>query len=175
MNIEKRDVLKKQLELVRFERAIDYITGSAGSQKRLNSQELAHLNNMMTSSTDNPWRQNATSIQLPFGRQEKLSLINNPMFAVRDILSNAFQQASNGEIEDAATYIYTQLVLNHFFNDANRRTAVAATYWLLLDHGIEIPAIGLLELGLGDIRTPQQVETLRGLIKNTIEIAKNRR
>ena len=80
----------------------------------------------------------------------------------------------NGEVEEAAVDLYSQLVLNHFFKDANRRTAVAATHWLLLERGIHISALGLLEVGIGDIRSEEQLDSLRKLIRVSIEMAKSR-
>ena len=169
------DVLKKQLELVRFERAIDYIKANAGGQKHLTTQELAHINNLITHTNNDPWRREAATVNIPGGRRETFHMLNNPMLAARDLLSDARTQAGNGEIEEAATFLYTKLVLGHFFQDANRRTAVAATYWLLLENHIEIPAIGLLELGLGDVRAENAVDSVRDLLRVTIQFARGRK
>ncbi len=99
MDSKPPETLKKQFELVRFERALEYIKQSAGGKKRLNSQELGQVNNLITNSSGNPWRQEATNVRLPTGRSETLSLISNPMFAARDLLSAAFERSLNGEVE----------------------------------------------------------------------------
>jgi hypothetical protein len=169
------DILRRQLERVRFEKAIDYIMANAGGRKHLNAQELVAINNIMTATDSDPWRHEATSLKVPSGKHVSFSLISNPVFAVRDLLAQVSTIATNGQIEEAASELYSQLVLNHFFIDANRRTAVAATYWLLLENGIDIPAVGLLELGIGDIRAKEQIESLRHLIKVTILISKGRK
>lgn len=170
-----RDFLRKQLELVRFEKAIDYINVNSLGHKHLNATELAHINNILTNKTESPWRTEAVDLHLPSGRKESLGLISNPMIVARDLLSNCVQRAKDGDIADAATDLYRELVLHHFFQDANRRTAVAATYWLLHERGIEIPAMGLLEIGIGDIRHQEQLEGLRNVIKATIAFSKNRK
>lgn len=169
------DSLKKQLELVRFERAIEYVANNAHGLKHLNAQELAHINKLLNASEEEPWRAEAAVINLPSGRKESLSILSNPMIQVRDIISTARERAREGEIVDAATDLYSQLVLHHFFKDGNRRSAVAAVYWLLLERDIHIPAIGLLELGIGDLRIKGQLEILKNLIQNTIAIAESRK
>ncbi|HEX4924142.1 MAG TPA: Fic family protein [Bdellovibrionales bacterium] len=165
-------VLKKQLELVRFEKTIEYIHTTARSHKKhLNVPELAQLNNMLTHTNDDPWRVESVSLRLPSGRIEKMSMISNPLFEARDIIFRARDEAEQGNLAEAASYLYSQLVLKHFFKDANRRTAVAAVYWLLLERDVEIPAMGLLQLGLGDLRMEKQLDTLNGLIAHTIALA----
>ena len=168
----EKHVLKKQLELVRFEKTAEYIQAAAyGHKKHLNVPELAQINNMLTGHNDDPWRVESVSLKLPSGRVETLSMITNPIFEARDIIFRARDDAEQDNFTEAATYLYSQLVLKHFFKDANRRTAVAATFWLLLERDIEIPAMGLLQLGLGDIRMEKQLVTLEGLIAHTIALA----
>jgi hypothetical protein len=165
-------VLKKQLELVRFEKTIEYIqTTASAHRKHLNVPELAQLNNMLTNSTGDPWRVESVSLKLPSGRVETLSMISNPLFEARDIIFRARDEAEQGNLSEAASYLYSQLVLKHFFNDANRRTAVAAAFWILLEKNVEIPAMGLLQLGLGDLRMEKQLDTLKGLIAHTIDLS----
>lgn len=170
------NLLKKQLELAKFEKTIEYVSSSARGQKHLNAQELAHINNMLTGSSDDPWRTQPVTLQLPSGNEEHFSVVSNPMIRAREIIFQARDTVTaGGDVGEAATKLYQQLVLSHLFKEANRRTAVAATSWLLCEHGINIPALGLLELGIGDLRAAGQSETLRGLIKHTIEIAKSRK
>lgn len=168
-------MLRRQLELVRFEKAIDYITGAAGLRKHLNAQELAGINAILTNSADNePWRQELAVIQLPSGRQETFSILSNPIFACRDLLAKVSQRAREGEVEVAAAQCYLELMRSHFFKDANRRTAVAATYWLLLENGVRIAPLGLLEIGVGDLAIPEQASLLERLVRTAVEIARGR-
>ncbi len=169
-----QDTLKKQLQRVRFEKAIYYIESTANGKKHLNTQELASLNIMIRGNDDDPWRNEAAVVSFPGGKRASFALLSNPMIQLRNIISDASQKSMNGEVEEAAVDLYSQLVLNHFFKDGNRRTAVAATHWLLLERGIHISALGLLEVGIGDIRSQEQLESLRRLIRVSIEMAKSR-
>ncbi len=169
-----QDMLKKQLQRVRFEKAISYIDQNANGKKHLNTQELASLNMMIRGSDEDPWRSEAAVVSIPGGKRASFSILTNPLISLRNIISNAMQKAMNGDVEDAALDLYSQLVLNHFFKDANRRTAVAATHWLLLERGIHISALGLLEFGIGDIRSEDQLKSLKKLIRISIEVAKSR-
>ena len=168
------DILRKQLELVRFERAIDYIDQNIGGTKHLGPQELAHINNLLCHSQENPWRKTVTTLKLPGGKTETFSVVRDPFVMARDILSVARQKAGEGDLQEAAAYAYSQLVLNHLFTDANRRTAVAAMYWLLRERGVQVPAMGLLELGLGDVREKDQLVALQNILAATIGMSKNR-
>ncbi|MEQ1879069.1 MAG: Fic family protein [Bdellovibrionia bacterium] len=164
--------LKKQLELVRFEKTVEYILTTANAhRKHLNVPELAQINGMLTNSSDDPWRVESVNLKLPSGRVETLSMISNPLFEARDIIFQARDEAEQGNLSEAAAYLYSQLVLKHFFKDANRRTAVAAVFWLLIERNVEIPAMGLLQLGLGDLRMEKQLDTLKGLISHTIDLS----
>lgn len=169
-----QDMLKKQLQRVRFEKAISYIEANSNGKKHLNTQELAGLNIMIRGSDDDPWRNEAAVVSIPGGKRAAFGILTNPMINLRNIISNSLQKAANGEVEDAALDLYSQLVLNHFFKDANRRTAVAATHWLLLERNIHISALGLLEFGIGDIRSEDQLKSLKNLIRISIEVAKSR-
>ena len=169
-----QDTLKKQLQRVRFEKAISYIENNASGKKHLNTQELASLNTMIRGSDDDPWRNEAAVVSFPGGKRASFALLSNPLIQLRNIISDASQKAMNGEIEEAAVDLYSQLVLNHFFKDANRRTAVAATHWLLFERGIHISALGLLEVGIGDMRSEEQLESLRTLIRVSIAVAQSR-
>lgn len=167
------NLLKKQLELVRFEKTIDYVRSSAGGQKHLNSNELAHINNMLTNVTEgDPWRVGPVTLTLPSGRQGHFSVISNSQKEASELINECREMANNGELIEAATRLYSELVLKHLFSEANRRTAVAATAWLLYEHGIEIPAMGLLEMGLGDLREAEQIKALRGVIEYSLRVAK---
>lgn len=166
------NVLKKQLELVRFEKTMDYVMSSAGGMKRLNSSELAHLNNMLTHKTEDPWRAEETTISLPSGETREITMISNPQVQASEIINRAREEAGDGDLVEAAVILYSELVLGHLFRDANRRTAVCAASWILMEHGKSIPAMGLLELGLGDLRESGQLDALRGLVKYSIGVSK---
>ena len=172
-----RDLLRRQLELVRFEKAIDYATSAAGSRKHLNAHELAAINALLTSTQNDdefPWRNEPAEIQLPSGRKQAFSLLSNPKFACRDLLAAVTQRAREGDVEGAAAQCYAQLMRLHLFKDANRRTAVAATHWLLLENGVRIAPLGLLEIGVGDLADPEQERALERLVQTAIAIAKTR-
>lgn len=166
------NLLKKQLELVRFEKTMDYVKASAGGAKRLNSTELAHLNQMLTAETKDPWRMESVTLSLPSGKQDRLSVISNSQMRAGDFISSAREQANDGDLANASAKLYRDLVINHLFNDANRRTAVVAVSWLLLEHGVSIPAMGLLELGAGDLREQEPFEALKQLIQYSIKVKK---
>jgi len=166
-------VLKKQLELVRFEKAIDYVHSNAGGQKHLNSSELANINKILCNYGDeDPWRVGPVTLTLPSGRQGHFAVISNSQKEASELINECRDMASNGELIEAATRLYSELVMKHLFREANRRTAVAATTWLLYEYGISIPAMGLLEMGLGDVRENEQMNALRGVIEYSIKVAK---
>jgi len=167
-------MLKKQLELARFEKTMEYVSTNAHSQKHLNSTELAQINNMLTGNSGDPWRTQSVSVKLPSGNEEHFAVVTNPMIRARDIIFQARDEAFQGDIVKAAANLYAELVLAHLFKDANRRTAVAATCWLLYEKGISMPSLGFLELGVGNLRDPEQMNALKGLIKHTIDVARNR-
>jgi hypothetical protein len=166
------NLLKKQLELVRFEKTMDYVKASAGSAKRLNANELAHLNQMLTAETTDPWRMEPVTLSLPSGKQDRLSVISNSQMRAGEFISSAREQANDGDLANAAARLYRDLVINHLFNDANRRTAVVGVSWLLLEHSVSIPAVGLLELGAGDLREEEAFQALKQLIQYSIKVKK---
>ncbi|MDZ4662697.1 MAG: Fic family protein [Pseudomonadota bacterium] len=161
------DFLKKQLEVTRFEHALNYVEQSAGGKKKLTGSELAHLNQMLNHTSEPPWRSQQTMVTLPSGQKKHFNVILNVQLRSRDILGNAHDILHSGEIAKAASYLYSHLVSEHFFNDGNRRTAVIATYWLLLEAGKKIDAHELHRLGLGDLNKPEDLEALE---KNMEEI-----
>ncbi|MGE3975140.1 MAG: Fic family protein [Bdellovibrionales bacterium] len=164
--------LKKQLEMVRFEKTMDYVRNSAGGAKRLNSGELAHLNQMLTAETTEPWRMEPVTLSLPSGKQDRIAVISNSQMRAGDFISSAREQAHDGDLANAAAKLYRDLVVSHLFNDANRRTAVLAVSWLLLEYGVSIPSVGLLELGAGDLREEGPFQALKQLIQYSIQVKK---
>ncbi|MEK7358127.1 MAG: Fic family protein [Bdellovibrionota bacterium] len=135
-----------------FRRGAENVRHAAGGIKKINSQELVHLNQLMTETSDEPWRFEPVEITIPGGQTHLFNLVSNPINRARDICGQALQIAGNGEPRKAALYLYTELVLAHLFKDANRRTAVLATLWILENDGIRVDENTLLNIPLGDLR-----------------------
>lgn len=148
--------LQKQLEDQRFLHGIDYVEKSSRGLKILSTSELAHLNRLLIGDTagdgGEPWRFEQASVMIPSGRTHHFNIVSNPIVTAREIIGNAWQTAGNQEVLDAAYSLYSQLVLHHLFNDANRRTAVLATLWLVRSHGGFFDARELAEFPIGDLR-----------------------
>lgn len=166
------DFLKKQLEETRFEHALNYVEQSAGGKKKLIGSELAHLNQMLNHTTEAPWRNQQTVVTIPGGKTKHFNVILNVQLRSRDILGNAHDILHSGDVSEAATYLYSHLVSEHFFNDGNRRTAVVATYWLLLETGKKIDAHELHKIGLGDLNNAEDLAQLKKAIEGLIAKAK---
>lgn len=142
-----------------FRRGVEYVRHAAGGIKKINSQELAHLNQMMTETTDEPWRYEPVEITIPGGQIHLFNLHSNPVNRARDLCGQAVQIAGNGDARTAALNFYVELVLAHLFNDANRRTAVLATVWILESAGVPVDPDALLDIPLGDLRNPDDRKT----------------
>ena len=155
----KTSSFSEHLELAHFKKAIEYIEACASGIKHLNAQELLQINSRAAGSgtTEDLWRTDAATIHLKTGRKKDFDVISNPLFRARDVISNSRQRAKNGEVVQAATDLYVHLVKAHIFRDANRRTAVAAVFWLLLENNIRVKAEDLLVFGLGDLEDDAQI------------------
>lgn len=158
--------LKRQLEIARFDRALEVAESLADHRALLTTAELARLNNILTGKgTDpdaqGPWRSGPVTITLPSGKTETLSLLADPVITAREKLHRATEMAEEGSVVDAAVDIYVALVLAHCFEDANRRTAVLAAHYFLRRYGVALSGLALHELGLGDLREEGQIESLR--------------
>ena len=178
MNSEKPvkpDSLQRQLKMTRFERALEVSGSLAEHRALLTTAELARLNHILTGKTTDPWRHESTTITLPSGKVESLTLMVDPIMTARDKLHHATEKAEAGVPIDAAVDIYASLVMAHVFLDANRRTAVLASHYFLNRYGIPISGIALYELGLGDLREPGQIEELREMIRQMTKFAAKRR
>ncbi len=163
-----KNPLQKQLEDKRFRHGISYVQQAAGGLKKLTSSELAHLNQIiMDREEEDPWRFQTTTLKVPGGEVE-IKVHSNPINRARDIAGNALQSAGNGKVVEAACYLYSELVLEHLFQDGNRRTAVLATVWLFGNHGIEIDAQKLLDIPLGNLRNPPDMAKFRQQIESLI-------
>lgn len=163
--------LQKQLEDQRFLHGIDYVVKSSHGPKILSTSELAHLNRLLTGDSagdKEPWRFERMSVKIPSGRTHHFNILSNPIVTAREIVGNAWQMAGNQEVVDAAYYLYSQLVLSHLFNDANRRTAVLATLWLVRSHGGTLNARELADFPIGDIREMGDQQVLAAKVQTLI-------
>jgi prophage maintenance system killer protein len=167
--------LQRQLERARFERALEVAESMVDSGAFLNTAELARINNVLRGQIDEPWREGAAVCKMPSGNEESLQLLADPITKAKEILRHAKDRAAVGEVVEAAADVYSQLVLTHVFKDANRRTAVVAAAYLMRLHGYDISAMGLHELGLGDLRAEGTLEVLRDTLRNVIKLSVSRK
>ncbi len=171
--MEGQQDLKRQLEIARFERAMEMIADMADRRVLLTTAELGRFNTILTGSKSdsNPWRVGPVTLSLPSGRKETFSLIADPKINVRQKLHHATELAEGGAIIDAAVEVYTGLVLVHAFSDANRRTAVLAAHYFLQRYGIPLSGMAVHEMGLGDLREPGQIGALRDTLAQMARFA----
>lgn len=177
--------LKRQLEMARFEHAMEVAESLADHRALLTTAELARLNNLLTGKTPkageiggeavDPWRKGPVTITLPSGKSETLALIADPVQNAREKLHRATELAEAGNILDAAVDIYAGLVLAHVFEDANRRTAVLAAHYFLRRYAMPLSGLALHELGLGDLREEGQLESLRETVRHMAKFALKKR
>ena len=168
--------LRRQLEIARFERALDVAESMGNHRALLTTAELARLNNILTGKDDDdPWRQGPVTITLPSGKTETLHLIADPKVTLRDKLHRATELAERGDIIDAAVDIYSGLVMSHVFKDANRRSAVCAAHYFLIRYGVPISGLALHEIGLGDLREEGQIQALRDTINQMAKFTKGKK
>jgi prophage maintenance system killer protein len=177
--METSEILKRQLDKIRFERALEVTESLAEHRALLTTFELARLNQILVGKQparqpgdeSGTWRESTTTITLPSGRSETLTLIIDPKITAREKLHRATQLAEDGAVIDAAVGIYTDLVLAHVFEDANRRTAVLASHYFFRRYGVPISGTALHDLPLGDIREPGQIESLRQTVEQMAKFA----
>src|SRR6185437_16286303 len=101
--------LRRQLEIARFERALEVAESMATHRVLLTTMELARLNCILTGkdpASCDPWRQGPVTITLPSGTTETLALIADPKVTARDKLHRATELAEQGLIIDAAVELY---------------------------------------------------------------------
>ncbi|MGE4232268.1 MAG: Fic family protein [Bacteriovoracia bacterium] len=167
--------LEKQLAKSRFERAIEIVEGLIEKGAFLNCSELARLNQILTGKKNvEPWRDEPTECVLPSGVKLRFHVLADPIKHTKQILNQAKEKAASAEnldeVVDAAAELYAQIVLTHPFKDANRRIAVVAADYLLKLYNITISAVGLHELGLGDLREEGQIELLKNTMKKAVKL-----
>ncbi len=162
-----------QLELTRFERALAVSASIANSGALLTTSELARLNKILlgnnTDSNESLWRKEAVNVKLPSGKLERLELIEDPILATRDKVHQATEQAENGDAIGAVVNLYVGMIKAHAFLDGNRRTAILAIHYFLFKYGFSVSAHDLLAMKLGDVRDPQEVESLKSNLINLIK------
>lgn len=168
------DSLKRQLEMARFDRALQVTESLAEHRALLTTAELARINQIVTGKGADPWRQESVTLTLPSGMKETLSMIADPKMNAREKLHRATELAESGSVIDAAVDIYAGLVMAHVFEDGNRRTAVLAGHYFLKRYGVPVSGIALHEIGLGDLRQEGQIETLRETIHQMAKFAEKR-
>lgn len=166
---KKLNPLQKQLEHQKFLHALDYVRRESSGIKKLTTSELSRINQFITGIEDEPWRFNATQIELPTGHIQEINVITNPINRARDILSSSFDLAANGNIQMAALEMYTHLVLEHLFLSGNRRTAVLAVSWLLSSHEVNIDAEVLLKIPVGNLRNETEKESFKQALFNLMK------
>lgn len=162
--------LRKQLERTRLERALEIVREMADTNKFLNSTELARLNNILCGEKGEPWRDGVAEIALKSGNKASFHMIADPISHAREILTRAKDRAANGQVVEAASELYADLVLNHLFKDGNRRTAVLASCYLLELYGFDVSPMAVHDLGLGDLREKGQKEAISDLFKSLVKI-----
>lgn len=168
------DSLKRQLEIARFERALEIVESLAERRALLTTAELGRVNQILSGKNTEPWRQESVTITLPSGKIETLGLIIDPVLTAREKLHRATETAEEGSAVDAAVDIYVGLVLSHVFKDANRRTAVLAAHYFLQRYGVSVSGLALHEIGLGDLRNEGEIELLRETVRQMAKFAEKR-
>ncbi|MCB0351822.1 MAG: Fic family protein [Bdellovibrionales bacterium] len=161
--------LQKQREEQRLQHAIEYVRESTNSIKNLTSSELARLNQILTARTDSTWRNEPVLIKIPTGKSHSLSIVSDPVDSARKIIGLAFEMAHNQSVGEAAVYLYVNLVKDHLFQDANRRTAALAVQWLLGSNEIDFDPNDLLNSPLGDVREEAAAKSVEAEILNLIK------
>ncbi len=171
------DALRRQLEVARFDRAMEVAESLADVRALLTITELARLNLIVIGkdgeNTD-PWREGPVTITLPSGKLETLQVLADPKVTARDRLHRATEIAEAGAPVDGAVDIYSGLVLSHVFADANRRTAALAAHYFLRRYDVPVSGLAIHEIGLGDLREEGQVESLRETVLQIAKFAKKR-
>jgi hypothetical protein len=164
-----KNPLQHQRDFQKFQHAVEYVRKESQGLKKLSTTELSRINSFLSGISDEPWRFDPVQVQIPGGTLHVMNMISNPVNRARDLLGNALQMSGNGQGLEAATFLYSQLVLEHLFQEANRRTAVAAALWILLISGYDCDAEKLLQIPIGDLRKPADFDSLRSKVESITE------
>ena len=172
--IFSRDSLKAQLERARFERAIEVAESLAEHRALLTTAEAARLNNILTGRlpTDEPWRQGPTSLKLRSGREIQFAVMADPVINLRERLHQATEVAEGGDVLTALVNLYSNMVLSHYFSDANRRTAAIAAHYFAARYGLRLSGLAIHEMGLGDLREEGRIEALREAFESMLRVSR---
>lgn len=174
MTSEKTLTLIQQLDLSRFDRALEAASQLAMNRALLTTTECERLNQTLTGKKSDPWRTAPVEITLPSGKRETLSILKDPKTALREVLHRGAESAEAGHPVDAAIDVYESIVLLHPFEDGNRRTAALASHYFFNRYGVGISGLALHELGLGDLRDPAQRKLLRDTVAQMVRFVSGR-
>lgn len=166
--------LARQLELSRFQRALEVAESLASNRALLTTMELERINSIITGKTDPIWRLGPVTLTLPGGKTETLALMADPKITARDHLHVATESSENGHPVEAAIQIYAEFVLSHVFADGNRRTAVAAAHYFFKRYDVPISGLALHEIGLGDLREKGVRDSLKETVMQIVRFAGKR-
>ena len=153
-----KNPLQKQLEHEKFLHTAEYVKNNSQGLKKLTSTELAYINQHCCSATEANWRLSPTQVQIPGQVTVNFSVLTNPLARARDILGQAQQLAAEEGSWTGAQFAYVQLVLEHLFNEANRRTAALAAYWILCAEGLALDPLSLITFPVGNLREEQALK-----------------
>ncbi len=99
------DTLKRQLEMTRFDRALEVAESLATHRALLTTAELARVNQIVVGKNIDTWRQGSVTLTLPSGTTETFAMIADPKQNAREMLHRATEGAERGAIIDAAVDI----------------------------------------------------------------------
>lgn len=172
--IFSRETLKAQLERARFERALEVAESLAAHRALLTTAELARLNNILTGRqpTDEPWRQGPASLKLRSGREIQFAVMADPKINLREKLHIATETAEGGDVLTAVVNLYSNMILSHYFSDANRRTAAIAAHYFAARYGLPLSGLAIHEMGLGDLREEGRIEALRTALESMLKVSR---
>ncbi|MFN7684583.1 MAG: hypothetical protein ACK5QT_04130 [Oligoflexia bacterium] len=172
--IFNRDSLKAQLERARFERAMDVAQSLAEHRALLTTTEAARLNTILTgrAPTDDPWRQGPASLKLRSGREVQFAVMADPIIHLREKLHQATEMAESGNALEAIVMLFSNMVLSHYFSDANRRTAAIAAHYFAARYGLQLSGLALHEMGLGDLREEGRIDALRAALEGMLRVSR---
>ena len=147
-----KSALQTQLETERFLHAAEYVKNTCQGLKKLTSTELAYLNQVCLAKSEGTWRLGPMQVEIPGRGSVNMSLHSNPLARAREILAEAQKLATEDGPWIGCIFAYTHLVKEHLFEEANRRTAALAAYWILTEDGIQVSPEELVNLKVGDLR-----------------------
>jgi hypothetical protein len=153
-----KNPLQKQLELEKFLHTAEYVKNTSQGLKKLTSTELAYINQHCSSATEANWRLSPVKVEIPGHVTVDFSVLTNPLARARDILGQAQQLAAEEGPWIGAQFAYVQLVLEHLFNEGNRRTAALAAFWILCADHVSVNPLHLVTFTVGNLREPKALK-----------------